>query len=108
LRRQEVKGSAHKIEGSYKSGQTCLVIQDLSISGQQALDTIDDLEEEGIKVADTLAIIDYEMWGKRKIKSRGYVPHSLITIKEVLQILYNHDKVAGGNYKLTSDFLENV
>lgn len=108
LRRPEVKGKMHKIEGSYKNGQTCLVIQDLTISGQHTLDTIDDLEEEGIKVVDTLAFIDLELGGKKKIKRRGYVHHSVIGIKEVLQILNSAGKLAGDNYKLASDFLENV
>lgn len=108
LRRQEVKGKVQKIVGSYKTGQSCLVIQDLSLSGQHTLETVEDLEEEGIKVAGTLAFIDYEMGGKKKIKARGYVPHAVIGIKEVLQLLYNSGKLAGDNYKLTSDFLENV
>lgn len=108
LRRQEAKGKTHKIEGSYKSGLTCLVIQDLSISGLHTLATIDDLEEEGIKVVDTLAFIDYEIGGKKKIKGRGFVPHAVIGMKEILQILYNENKLAGDNFKLANDFLGNV
>jgi len=108
LRRQEVKGHVHKIEGSYKSGQSCLVIQELSNSGLHTLDTKEDLEEEGIKVVDTLAFIDSELGGKKKIKSRGYVPHAVIGMKEVLQILFSENKLAGDNYKLANDFLENV
>ncbi len=106
LRRQEVKGKVHKIEGSYKTGQSCLVIQDVYLSGIHTLETIEDLEEEGIKVIDSLAFIDYELGGKKKIKSRGYVPHAVIGMKEVLQILYGAGKLAGDNFKLANDFLE--
>ncbi|MBS0630223.1 MAG: hypothetical protein JSS30_08400 [Verrucomicrobia bacterium] len=108
LRRQDVKGKVHKIEGSYKTGQSCLVIQDVSSSGLHTLETIEDLEEEGIKVVDTLAFIDYELGGKKKIKGRGYVPHAVIGMKEILQILYSANKLGGDNFKLANDFLENV
>jgi uridine monophosphate synthetase len=108
LRRQEVKGKMHKIEGSYKTGQSCLILQDLCISGQHTLETIEDLEEEGIKVSDSLAFVDYELGGKKKIKGRGYVPHAVIGMKEVIQILHSSGKVGGDHLKLASDFLENV
>lgn len=108
LKKPEVKGIHLKIAGSFKSGQKCLVLQDFFLSGQRTLDTIEDLESEGIKVVDTLAFIDMEMGGKKKIKARGYVPHTVIGIREVLQILNSSGKLSGSTYKLALDLFENA
>lgn len=97
-----------KILGKYKSGQKCLLIQDLQLFGQHTLDLIDDLDSEGIEVQDVLAFIDLELGGKKKIKSRGFTPHSVFGMKEVMEILHEQGKVPGDHFKLASDFLENV
>jgi len=107
LRKSEAKsGDLHaKIEGSYKSGQRALVLQDQFLTGNPTLDLIEDLESEGITVHDALAFIDLELGGKKKIKTRGYVPHYVITMSEVLQILMDAGRLPGDMFKLISDFL---
>lgn len=96
------------IEGIYKTGQKCLVLQDMHLSAAHTLDTIETLEEEGIKVRDVLTFLDLGLGAKKKIKGRGYVAHAVIGMPEVLQILFDAKKLAGDNFKLASDFLENV
>jgi uridine monophosphate synthetase len=107
LKKPKVKGSVLNIEGSFKSGQKCLVIQDLFLTGERTLDLIEALEAEGIKVIDTLAFVDLEMGAKKKMKKRGYVPHAVIGIREILQILNSSGKLAGNMYKLAIDLFEN-
>ncbi|MDN3507043.1 MAG: hypothetical protein P0S96_07435 [Simkaniaceae bacterium] len=98
----------NRVEGVYKTGQKCLLLQDKGISGARTLDTVDLLEEEGIEVRDILTFLDLGLGAKKKIKSRGYVSHSILTMPEVLQVLFDANKLAGDNFKLASDFLENV
>ncbi len=107
VKREDPKRTA-KVEGVYKTGQRALLIQDLLLSAQPALDTVDDLEEEGIEVRDVLSFIDMEMGAKKKIKLRGFVPHSLIGMGDVLQVLFDAGKIPGDQFKLMGDFLENV
>lgn len=95
-----------KIVGSYKTGQRALLIQDLHIFGTSTLDTIDHLESEGIEVRDILTFIDLGFGAKKKIKARGYIPHAVITISEIVQILFEANKIPGDTHKLTADFLE--
>lgn len=96
------------VEGVYKTGQKCLLLQDKGVSGMHTLEMVDVLEEGGIEVRDILTFLDLGLGAKKKIKARGYVSHSVLTMPEVLQILFDANKLAGDNFKLASDFLENV
>lgn len=108
LRRPDVKESKlqTKIAGTYKTGQRCLLIHDVDLSGNTSLDLIDDLNAEGIEVRDELAFIDLGLGARKKIKARGYVPHSVLSFSDVLQILSDANKIPGNTFKLSSDFLE--
>lgn len=107
LRRPEAKNDPlhAKIEGGYKTGQHALLIQDLFLSGNRSLDTVEDLEGEGIVVKDILSFLDLELGGKKRIKMRGYAPHFVLTISDALQILSDAGKIPGDTFKLASDFL---
>lgn len=97
-----------KIVGIYKSDQKCLLLQGLDVTGSSTLDMIDALEEEGVVIREILTFLDMGFGAKKKIKSRGYVYHSVLSMSEVIQILYESGKLAGDNYKLACDFLENA
>lgn len=106
--RPEAKEHTHKIEGSYKSGQKCLILHDILLQPNPLLDLIDDLKEEGLQVTDLLCLFDWEMGAKQKLRSTGLIPHTLIKMHEVIQILYDAKKIPGDSYKLAGDFLESV
>jgi len=95
------------VEGTYRTGQKCLLFQDVLLSGEGVLDSIDILEEEGLEVRDVLTLLDLGLGGKKKIKGRGFVSHHVIGMEEVLQVLFDAKKLGGDQFKLASDFLEN-
>lgn len=97
-----------QILGNFKSGQKCLVIQDVLISGQNTLSLIDALESEGLTVVDTLALIDLQIGGKKKIKSRGYMFHTVFGMGEIIDALSEKGKLSGNQVKLAIDFLESI
>jgi uridine monophosphate synthetase len=109
IRRKEVKdyGTKKAIEGVYKQGQKCLVIEDLVTSGASVFETIEPLEKEGLKVSDIIVLIDREQGGKKHIEEKGYHLHSLLTISQVLEILVEKNKIDQAMYQKTINFIKN-
>ncbi|WP_185866124.1 orotidine-5'-phosphate decarboxylase [Blattabacterium cuenoti] len=89
IKRKENKGYGTKrmIEGIYKKGQNCLLIEDVITSGDSLLKTVIDLEKEGLIIKDILSILDREQGGTENIKKRGYNIRTLFRIGEVLKML---------------------
>ncbi|ACY40517.1 orotate phosphoribosyltransferase [Blattabacterium sp. (Blattella germanica) str. Bge] len=89
IKRKENKGYGTKrmIEGIYKKGQNCLLIEDVITSGDSLLKTVIDLEKEGLIIKDIMSILDREQGGTENIKKRGYNIRTLFRIGEVLKML---------------------
>jgi len=89
MRRKEAKdyGRKRMIEGDYKPGQKCLIIEDLITSGGSILETRELLAKEGIEVKDAIFLIDREQGGADNLRSKGCRPHALFTLTEVLDQL---------------------
>jgi orotate phosphoribosyltransferase len=86
LRRKEAKnyGTKKMVEGVYQAGQTCLVVEDVVTTGGSILETIKDLEAEGLQVKHVVAILDREEGAKKSLHEKGYNFSSLLTLKELL------------------------
>lgn len=89
IKRKENKGYGTKkmIEGIYKKGQNCLIIEDVITSGDSLIKTIKDLEKEGLIITNILSIFDREQGGKENINKKGYKMISLFQINEILSLL---------------------
>ncbi len=89
LRRKEAKsyGTKKIIEGEYKKGNTCLIIEDVITSGASVFETIQPLESAGLIVSDIAVLIDREQGGKEYIERRGYKLHACLSVVEMFAIL---------------------
>ena len=89
IKRKEAKsyGTKKLIEGIYEKGQNCLLVEDVITSGKSLVETIDEVENEGIKVSDIVVVLDRQQGGKEKLEAKGYTVHSLFNISEVVEIL---------------------
>ena len=85
IKRKEAKdyGTKRLIEGIFTKGQNCLLVEDVITSGKSLLETIDEVENEGIDVSDIVVVLDRQQGGKQLLESRGYNVHTLFTISEV-------------------------
>lgn len=109
IKRKENKGYGTKrmVEGVYEDGQNCLLVEDVITSGQSLLETIDEIEREGLKVTDCVVVLDREQGGIEKLKKKGYTVKTLFTINEVIEILHRYHRLSDGELSRVKNFLNN-
>jgi uridine monophosphate synthetase len=87
--RKEVKdyGTERSVEGSFKRGQTALLIDDLITKGHSKIEAIAPLEAAGLKVKDVLVLVDREQGGVEELDAHGYTVHAVLTLSQILDVL---------------------
>lgn len=88
MRRKEKKdyGTKQSIEGEFKPGQTCLIIEDVITTGGSIIETANDLEQAGLKINDVIALIDREQGAKQNL-SQKFRAYTILTLTEILDTL---------------------
>mmetsp|Transcript_5361 Transcript_5361/g.10249 ORF Transcript_5361/g.10249 Transcript_5361/m.10249 type:complete len:494 (-) Transcript_5361:264-1745(-) len=95
MRRKEVKkyGTKRIIEGIFKQGQTCLVIEDLITSGMSVMETTGPLNDVGLKTTDVVVLVDREQGGATNLTNRGVTPHAVLKISQMCKCLVKHKRL---------------
>ncbi len=84
--RKEVKayGTKKQVEGVFKKGQNCLIIEDVVTTGGSVLKTIEALEQEGLQVRDVVVLVDRQEGGCEILAKKGYRLHAVFTLSELM------------------------
>lgn len=77
-------GTRQQIEGPFKPGDHCLIIEDVITSGSSALNAIAAVRNAGGIVEGVLAVLDRQEHGTRAIASTAGVPVHCLTLLEEL------------------------
>lgn len=95
VRRKEAKdyGTRRMVEGCYKNGDTCVIVEDVVTSGLSILETVGDLKREGLNVSESIVVVDREQGGAEHLASLGIKMRSLATLTEIMYILRDAGKV---------------
>ena len=98
--RKEVKahGTRRLIEGNFNPGEKVVVIDDILITGKSVIEGAEKLESAGLKVKDIVVFIDHEEGVTSKLASHGYKAHSVLTITEITETLYQSGRISQGQY----------
>ncbi|MEG2510500.1 MAG: orotidine-5'-phosphate decarboxylase, partial [Chryseobacterium sp.] len=99
-------GTKKLIEGIYQKGQNCLLVEDVITSGKSLIETIAEVENEDLKVADIVVVLDREQGGKQLLESKGFKVHTLFNISEVCAILQEEGELSDDEVKRIQDFLK--
>jgi len=109
VRRKEAKnyGTRKIIEGHYKKGQTCLVIEDLVTTGGSVCETVVELVKEGLVVRDVAVLVDREQGARADLLAKGFTLHSVLTITQLVDILHSSNILDKAMVNTIHDFLKN-
>lgn len=87
LRRKEAKdyGTKKLIEGDYRPGQGCLIVEDVVTSGTSILETAVELRKLGLDVKEAVVLLDRKQGGSENLSKHGIVMSCVFHIEEVIQ-----------------------
>ncbi|MCT6868960.1 MAG: orotidine-5'-phosphate decarboxylase [Apibacter sp.] len=108
IKRKESKnyGTKKMLEGIFAQGQYCILVEDVITSGKSLLETIEEVEKEGLKVKDIVVVLDRQQGGKELLENKGYQVHTLFSIEDVIDILYNHEFLNQSQVIKIKDFIK--
>jgi len=108
MKRKEKKayGTKKLIEGVFKQGETCLIVEDLVTSGMSVFETVGPLKEAGMKVTDVVVLLDREQGGRTNIENRGLQLHSALTVTEILNVLVKKGKITESKAKEVQQWIK--
>ena len=106
MRRKEKKdyGTKQMIEGEYKPGQRCLIVEDIVTTGGSIIETAIELEAAGLEVHDLVALIDREQGGKENLNKK-YRLFTLMTLSDILNTLLNSTLLPKPERIIVEEFL---
>lgn len=95
MRRKEKKeyGTKKEIEGVFKDGDTCVVVEDLVTSGLSVMETVAPIVESHMVVTDVVVLLDREQGGRLNLEKRGLKLRSAITITNLIDVLVEEERV---------------
>lgn len=103
LKPKELKNYGIKkiITGNYNRGDHCLIIEDVISTAQSVLENTKALTQEGIVITDVVCFLDRDHGAKENLAAQNYQLHSIITLGQIIEILYKHQKITLNDYKQT-------
>ena len=97
VRRKEAKdyGTKKMVEGVWKEGQGCLVVEDVVTTGSSVLETAALLREHGMIVTDCVVLLDREQGAVSALSNKGVAVHAVLKVSTVLEVLVKHNRISG-------------
>lgn len=107
MRRKEKKdyGTKQLIEGEFKPGLSCLIVEDVITTGGSIIETATDLQQAGIIIKDVVVLIDREQGGRQNLEKQ-FTVHSVLNISSVLQTLLAADYVDQNEKVIIEKFIK--
>jgi uridine monophosphate synthetase len=103
--RKEVKahGTRRLVEGNFELGETAVVVDDILISGNSVMEGAAKLKSVGLNVDDIVVLLDHEQDVKGRLQANGYHAHSVLTISEVTETLYQAGRISEADIKIFAE-----
>jgi uridine monophosphate synthetase len=105
--RREVKeyGTKAAIEGEYNAGETVVVLDDLTTTGETKFEAIEKLTSAGLNVRDIVVLIDRGQGAKELLARAGYTLRAVTTLPQLLEIWRASNAITQEQYDEVKKFL---
>lgn len=109
MRRKEAKdyGTKKLIEGVFKEGDRCLIIEDVVTSGSSILETVKDLKDAGLKCTDVVVLLNRQQGGEAILAENGIKMHALLNLTELMQYLLQAKFIDTETVNKVDNYLKN-
>ena len=106
--RREVKeyGTKAAIEGEYHAGETVVVLDDLTTTGETKFEAIEKLTSVGLHVREIVVLIDRAQGAKELLARAGYTLQAVTTLPDLLEIWRASNAITQEQYEAVKTFLE--
>jgi len=106
MRRKEKKdyGTKQTIEGVFKAGQSCLIIEDVITTGSSILETANELETVGLKIKNVVALIDREQGGRTNLEKQ-FQTHTILSLTSILETLLHTQYLNAEEQNVAREYL---
>ncbi len=86
IRKGERKhGTGKQIEGSYKEGQSVVLVEDVTTTGGSSVKSVEILRDAGLNVTRTIVVVDREEGGKEALAELNIELIPLVTKKDIFE-----------------------
>ncbi|XP_050593452.1 uridine 5'-monophosphate synthase isoform X10 [Bombus affinis] len=94
IKRKETKtyGTKKIIEGNFKPGDSCVIIEDILVTGNSIMETADILRREGLIVTEAIVVIDAEHSGAMTLKRHSISTKKLYSTVELWSFICTYYK----------------
>ncbi len=108
--RREVKeyGTKAAIEGEYSAGETVVVLDDLTTTGETKFEAIEKLTSAGLNVREIVVLIDRGQGAKELLARAGYILHAVTTLPDLLDIWRASNAITQAQYDAVKKFLAEI
>lgn len=95
VRRKETKsyGTKKLVEGVYSAGDSCLIVEDVLVSGSSVYETVETLRELELDVQDAVVFLDRQQGGLNSLAKLGINIVPVVTLSKMMSILKAHGRV---------------
>ncbi|XP_018024815.1 uridine 5'-monophosphate synthase [Hyalella azteca] len=95
VRRKESKnyGTKQLVEGVYRAGQSCLIVEDVLVSGTSVYETVETLRNLQLNASDAVVFLDRQQGGACNLHTLGVNITPVVTLDQMLEVLKRHGRI---------------